>query len=486
MTDQFRLDHMGCLPGSKMATPNIDRLAESLVLTNCNSINPICTPARAGLLTGRYSHQVNMTTMSGDLSQGYPTYMQALQKAGYYTAGIGKFHWLQGWDWYGKLKGGHPLSKMHEEFKAYGMDKVWQSAGKSVALRNQCDYCEHLAEKGILDEYKQHVRQCGAASFFLDLNSRDKIHLWPFAEEDYIDVVTADKIIETIEEQQSSDQPFFIFGSFCGPHYPYDPPQRYIDQFELEKEDDFIPGEEEISEEYKQHLFELRRAYKGMIALIDDQIGRILDTLEKQGILEDTVILFSADHGESMGDHFRMQKSSPFAQSVVVPGAIRHPDHLCELRNHSPVELTDFTATLLDVAGLDAKEVLSRSWPSYNDIIPCRSLMPMIRGEQEQIRDFAFSECDAKWHDNFGKEQPFCWQMIKSREWTYIRHHDMRSQDPENFCEEYLFDRLNDPDELENKVANPELNNILELARKRRDWVMTTTPTAQTSWAWLE
>ena len=109
MTDQQRADHVSFLPDSRLATPNIDRLVGSVGFNNCVSVNPVCTPARTALLTGKYTHQIGTLAMSGDLSQEHPTYLQALQKAGYWTAGVGKFHWMQGWPWSTKRGKGHDL-----------------------------------------------------------------------------------------------------------------------------------------------------------------------------------------------------------------------------------------------------------------------------------------------------------------------------------------------------------------------------------------
>ncbi len=120
MTDQHRADHVGWHPRSRLALTNIDRIAEGHAFLNCVSANPICTPARTALLTGRYSHQIGTLSMSGDLPRGIPTYAQALRKAGYHTAGIGKFHWLQTAKWGAPRGHGVDLTAVHEELKGYG------------------------------------------------------------------------------------------------------------------------------------------------------------------------------------------------------------------------------------------------------------------------------------------------------------------------------------------------------------------------------
>lgn len=148
MTDQHRADRVGFLPDSRMATSNIDRLAGSVGFSNCVTVNPICTPARTALLTGKYTHQIGTLSMSGDLSREHPTYLHALQNGGYWTAGVGKFHWMQGWPWHTERGKGHDLVALKDEVKKYGLDYVWEMSGKQLAVKNYCDYCEYLQSKG--------------------------------------------------------------------------------------------------------------------------------------------------------------------------------------------------------------------------------------------------------------------------------------------------------------------------------------------------
>ncbi|MGG1554771.1 sulfatase family protein [Paenibacillus ferrarius] len=467
MTDQHRLDHVSYHGFGKMQTPNIDKIAESVGFTNCVSVNPVCTPARAALLTGKYTHQIGMTAMSGDLSLQHPTYPRALQKNGYRTYGIGKFHWLQGWKFGCPIGQGHPLTSIKEEMKQYGFDEVWEASGKQLVSRNYCDYAEHLDRQGLLGKYREFNARSGT-----NTNQAETQNFtgepFPFGDHNYMDVVIGDRIIEAIEERPN-DQPFFLFGSFVGPHPPYDAPQSYLDKVPYEEVDDFLPGMQgELSEAAKQRLYLLRRSYRAMISIIDEQVGRILAKLEEQGILEDTVILFTADHGEMMGDHGRAQKQSPFHASAVVPAAIRHPDYLHGSINTMPFELTDLTATILDAAGIDPQEALSKDWPAFHDRVPCRSLLPVLRGECEKVRDYAFSECSGQWH------------MIQSSQWKYIRY--LQYDDPDQVPEQ-LYDLREDPNELNNVIGNPAYAEAAAWCRRRRDYVLDRTPPAQLRWA---
>ena len=108
-------------------------------------------------------------------------------------------------------------------------------------------------------------------------------------------------------------------------------------------------------------------------------------------MLENTLVLFTSDHGDMLGDHYLLQKGVPWRQAVNVPLAIRMPGAEPIGENPYPVELSDLAATILDFAGLEAQQVLSRSWPAYNDIIPTRSLLPVLRGEADRCRDFCFA-----------------------------------------------------------------------------------------------
>lgn len=471
MTDQHRLDHVSYHGEGKIETPHIDRIAESAGFTKCQTVNPICTPARTALLTGKYTHQIGTLAMSGDLSRQHPTYLRALQKAGYHTSGIGKFHFLQTWKW-NMPSGNHlDLVAQKEEIAKYGFDYIWEASGKQLSRQNRCDYIAHLEKKGLADKYRSFVDTAGSNANFL-LQARDDGgdgDPSPLADEDYVDILVGDQVVSRIVNRPK-DRPFFIFGSFCSPHKPMDPPPSYLERVPYEEEDDFITGGEPIPDEHKKKLYKRRRSYKAMIKLVDDQVGRIFQTLEKEGLLDDTVILFTADHGEMMGDHMRIQKSSWYKESCTVPAAVRHPDYLERKILDTPVELTDLTATILDAAGLDYREVLSKEWPAFHDLVPCRSLMPLIRGEAEKIRDFTFSECSG------------LWQMIQDERFKYAV--DLRYEEPGRM-EEVLLDTRSDPEELVNLAQEEEYREVLSLMRERRQWINDTTPPAQTRWAKL-
>ena len=478
MADQLRLDHVSYHGQGRMPTPNIDRLAGSVGFSACQTVNPICSPARCSLLTGKYSHQIGMLSMSGDLSQQHPTYPRALQAAGYRTVGIGKFHFLQTWKWGTPRRQGVDLVNLEKVIAGYGFDEVWETAGKQLSRQNFCAYGQHLADRRLLEQYRDFVDSAGPNTNFIEplVDDTPNGDVSPLPEDDHVDIVTCDKILQAIRDRPQ-DQPLFLFGSFCSPHKPFDPPQRYLDLFPEETDEDLIAGAQAVCVEATplsaanlKRLRKVRRSYKALVRLVDDQIGRILACLEREGILDDTVILFTSDHGEMMGDHGRLEKSIWYKQSITVPTVIRHPEYLGARVCNAPVELTDLTATILDLAGLDPQQALSKGWPAFHDRIPCRSLLPIVRGEADTIRDFSFSECSGDW------------QALQDKDFKYVRW--LRYDRPGAVREE-LYHPETDSQEKKNLLTLPggDYQEVLDLMRQRREWVIDSTPSAQLRWA---
>ena len=477
MTDQLRADHVGYSGVSPVQTPNIDWIAGGSWFSNCQSVNPICTPARSALLAGKYPHQIGMTSMSGDLSLQHPTYPRALQQAGYHTSGIGKFHFLQTWRWGAARRAGVNLVELRDQMRHYGFDHVWETAGKQLSRQNYCDYCAYLEQRGLLDEYWDFVDASGPNSNIVhdEMDGPAQGDSSPVDLEDHVDYVTASEIIAAIRSR-SVDQPFFILGSFCSPHKPFDPPKSYLDSEPEETELDLNLESDDLTAPQREKLRKSRRAYRALVRFVDDQVGRVLDALREEGVLDSTAVLFTSDHGEMLGDHHRLQKSSAYRESLTVPLAIRLPGASANLRHDAPVELTDVTATILECAGLDAQEALAKPWPAFHDRVPCRSLMPVLRGEQDRVREFTFSECRSDWH------------CIQDATHKYVK---WLGYNAPGTAGEELYDLRSDLDELapkrftrtdESALSDPELA-IVESMRARLEWVMDSTPPAQLRWA---
>lgn len=489
MTDQQRSDYVGYLPDGKALTPNINRIAEHAHFTSCITPNPICTPARTSLITGRYSRQIGSLTMSGDLFPQIPTFMQALQKAGYKTYGIGKYH-------YSHLAGaitprgcGYDHVAMSEETKAYGYDYVWELAGKQTMVPNYDFYIDYMNQKGMANQVRDYMLECGGLNGDTADHNYDTALPWPFDEEDFIDIVTG-RIAREQLTQHPENQPFYMYVSFCSPHKPYGVPQRYLDMFPLEEQDDFIlPDGQVLTEAEKMTLYRQRRAAKAMIRLIDDQIGLILADLEKRDMLKDTLILFTSDHGDMLGDHYMIQKGVPWRQATNVPLAAWLPGEEKTGANHHVVQLFDIAATILDYAGLDPQMALSRDWPAYNNLIPSRSFLPILEGKSWKIRDWAYAECDFT-EEHFGttpeevmKKRGFqrgnAWRMIVTDTTKYVKY--LNYEVPGAAYEEF-YDMANDPSESVNLIDQIAYQEQIQEARSRMEYVIDKYPPAQTNW----
>ena len=469
MVDQLRPDHAGFMPESVYATPRLRELGRAATtFSNCQSVNPVCMPARSALLTGRYTHQIGALAMAGDLSFTLPTYPQALQRSGYWTALCGKLHVLQPWPWGTPRGEGTPLARMHDEVKKLGFDWVWESAGKQLAVKNHCDWCEHLQQKGILEAARDYLANCGANRDVADAELEHDGYPWPFDEEDHVDVVTATKAIDALNERPA-DRPFFLKLSFCSPHKPFDPPQRLLDAEPEDETDDFTlpPDGKALSPELKRTLCRLRRAYRATIRLVDEQIGRVLETLDAQGALDNTLILFTSDHGEMMGDHGRVQKQSFYRESLTVPTFIRPPGGSAPRLHTHPVEFTDLCASMLDAAGLDPHAALAEPWPGYRDILPGKSLLPALTSNAP-LRKYSFSESG------------YHWQCVQSDTRKYVRQPDF---DHPGIFREWFFDIQQDPHETRNLADEPGEAAAKQEHRNHLDWVLATTPAAQERWA---
>lgn len=469
MVDQLRSDHAGFVPGAVFRTPNLRELAKgATVFTHCQSVNPVCMPARAALLTGRYTHQIGALAMSGDLCFDLPTYPRALQGAGYWTAHAGKLHVLQSWPWGVPRGEGLDLVALAPEIKKLGFDWLWESAGKQLAVKNRCDWCAHLESRGVLEQARDFLSSCGANRNTADEELEPDGKPWPLDEADHVDVVTGDMALQALRDRPR-DRPFYLKVSFCSPHKPFDPPARYLENEPCEEVDDFTPGPggRELDPGMKRTLWRLRRAYRATIRLVDDQIGRILGALREQGEYDNTLILFTSDHGEMMGDHGRVQKDSYYRESLTVPTLVRDPRvNRTRVFSH-PVELTDLTATMLHAAGLDPREVLTEPWPAYRDRVPCASLHPALE-DDSPLREFSFSESGSGW----------C--CVQSDTRKYVRW----TLGPQNEgFEEEFYDLQTDPRETRNLAGEPGERAELHRHRQALEWRLASTPPAQRSWA---
>lgn len=385
LDDQHRYDWLGLWRRSPARTPNLDRLArEGVWHRHAYSTCPLCMPARCSLATGLYGHQTGMTANVGRWPLTLPTVYQALQKAGYHTAAIGKIHIYEG------IPEKADLTTLDETTRRYGFDEVWEVAGKSMAFYIDCHYTHYLREKGLLERYREDGAARGG-----DEPGDD--HPFIFDAADYVDILVGDRAADWIRNYDGS-RPFFLQAGLCCPHPPYDPPAEFAQPYRPED----MPLPIDCDD---PHKWAVRRAlYCGMIALVDAQVGRIRQALEDKGILDDTLVLFVADHGEMLGDHDKAGKCWPHDPSIRVPLIARCPGLIMPgTVSDALVELIDLPATFVEVAGGAVPQALPSS--------PGRSLVSHWDRPTRGHREYIYSEDGGQFHPAF--------QMVRTPAWKY-------------------------------------------------------------------
>jgi len=434
MTDQHRGDCIGADGNKAIRTPHLDRIAREGVLFRCAyTAVPSCTPARAGLLTGLSPWHHGMLGY-GRVAQAYRNEKpKMLREAGYYGLGIGKMHWF-------------PQRHPHGFHKT-----IVDESGR-------------VETKGFVSDYRQWFRKVAPG-----LNPDATGIGWndyqakPYALPEHLHPTrwTGDRAVEFLEGYDR-DEPFFLKVSFARPHSPYDPPERFWKLYEdadLPKavvgkwaERHAMRGKKLPSSTWRGDLGEeqvrrSRQGYYGNVTFIDEQIGRILAALEKRGWLEDTLVLFTADHGDMTGDHHLWRKTYAYEASARIPMLLRWGGNLLDARRgrvlRQPVELRDVLPTFLDAAGV-------KTDPSRFD---GRSLLDLVRGKTEGWRqwiDFEHDVCYAR--ENH-------WNALTDGRWKYIYH----AMDGE----QQLFDLENDPGELNDLASDPAHAATLRLWRGR-------------------
>lgn len=445
--DQHRADVLGCAGNNIVITPHLDRLAaEGVRFDHAWTESPICQPARASLLTGRYptGHGV-LGNFSGDCQPEWDTFPRRLQQAGYNTATIGKTHfdsWPMNYqpgapapteEWIGSFGFDHVV----EEFDRYVHRGKWETP--YMAFLRQHDALE-LYQKAIAANFR------GTAAHWRGVTS-------PIPQELDLTSFLAGEAEQWLSSRPAG-RPWFLQLSFVQPHVPLmaDPiwAERYA-EVSIERTARAAPAP--ATEAWAKHLEVLRqhshsellsdefvlsgaRQYYAMVSLIDQRIGAILALLDGRGELENTLIVYSSDHGEMLGDHGLMAKMNFYRSSVRVPLIIRPPGGVMGRVETSPVQAVDIAATLLDAGGAEPLEEAA-----------ARSLVPYLDGKPHTHRDQAVSMI------RLHPEAPI-WHAVTDGRWraTICANDGVAAE---------LFDLDADPEESTNRVADPTARDVL-------------------------
>ncbi len=464
--DQLNAKALSCY-GGQVNTPNIDRLAkEGVKFTNAACVTPFCSPSRATWITGMYPHAhgiVGNVPYSGTGQHGITdddvTTEKILNDSGYATHHYGKWHLDAAPSWYPDMyrnQTEYPREMNPVFTKVSTMDRdkwmYWYAWRLPVTVS---DVIKENSKNLKLGTYHDFIAKMGKLELPVEQNC---------------DVRVCDKTVERIRALK--DRPFMITCSFNYPHDPNVVPSPYYDMFDPDKAtlaENRKVREKRFEKDWSRHIVdalkepglrEFIRIYYAMVKLIDDQVGRILNTLEETGQLENTVIIFTADHGDMMSGHGMVWKStnSFYDEIVRVPLIIRYPKlfkpHICDMA----VDFTDFMPTIL---ALGDKPIPKQAQG--------QNLVPYLTGQKDrsQARQYTFSERVSRHKKGLRKVAPgtkasFC---VRGQGFKYCKYPG----------QEYLYDLKKDPGEEEDIVKDPLYKDRLEIMRTELDnWLKRT------------
>jgi uncharacterized sulfatase len=348
MTDEHRFDGVG-YTNPAVKTPHLDRLAkESVVFENAYSTSPSCVPARAAIYTGRYPSQCGAPTYITYLPGSETTFMSRLQKAGYYTAAIGKQHFGET-----EIRHGYDYEDLVDFESATGQPT---------------SYSAFLAQAGIQPKQMRKALGRYASTFLLD----QRYHMDDFVGE---------QARRWVQDKLPRDKSWFLTVSFHGPHQPFDGlglkyerwyrpediPLPETDASHLAGKPPHFRAQQTLSS--AAEIRRMRLSYYSKISLVDDKIGGILDALRASGQYDNTLIVFAVDHGDFMGDFGLAYKGQYLSEVLMrIPMLAKPPvAGYAGRREKAFVQNFDIGPTCLALAGVAAPpemaaEDLSRFW----------------------------------------------------------------------------------------------------------------------------
>src|SRR5687768_677753 len=351
-TDEHCAPAMGAYGNRKIKTPNLDRLADTGTLfQHAYCAQPVCTPSRGTVLTGLYPHAHGATHNNIPLPEDVPTIADLLRPHDYFCGYAGKWHLgheyrpQHGFEWWASMEDGYVKDHQEEGFSTYHQ---WLVA-KGYAPKDKASDGSLTFSRGSAARLPE---DAGKPAFLAEQAGR------------------------FLDDHQSAhkDQPFALYVNFLEPHMPFFGP--WDSMYEAEEMD--LPetwyGEpdagmplrhrvrrEEYASEHNRHVDSNNEAgwkrlvarYWGLTSLVDKYVGHILDDLERRGLAEDTIVVYSTDHGDMMGEHRLIAKGVPYEGSARVPLIVRVPG-MAPQRVETPVCQVDLLPTLMEALGYDA------------------------------------------------------------------------------------------------------------------------------------
>ncbi len=437
MADQLAGPALPMYGNSNVKTPHLQKLAENgVTFSNAYCNNPVCAPSRSSMMSGQLCSNIGVYDNAAEFSASTPTIAHYLRDLNYKTSLSGKMHFI----------GPDQLHGYEERLTTdiYPSDFVWTPDW------SRKDYPFSPATMSM-----RSVVEAGLCKRSLQIDYDEEV------------AFQANRKLYDIA-RKNDDQPFFLTVSFTHPHNPYTTTQEYWDRYSHDEINmpsvPFIPFEER--DPWSQRYYHLirqdehdvtdemirtaRHAYYGMISYVDDKVGELLNTLENTGLAENTIVVFSSDHGDMLGERGMWYKFNPFEWSTRIPMIISAPNGAKGRVENKGVSLVDLLPTFLDLA-------TDGNPPKLSDRTDGHSFAKLIFGEDPSWKDDVMIEYTGE-----GIYSPCL--ILRKNGFKYI------------YCEDdpgMLFDLNNDPKELDNLCGKPEYadkeKEMLDIILKRWD-----------------
>lgn len=482
LSDQHRADHMSCARNKVIKTPNLDKLAsEGVRFTSAFVANPICMPNRASIFTGLYPNMHGARTTGMNLPVDVPTFTETLLNEGYHTIQIGKLHlqfmlqkivksarsfeysarWMGTNDSYAKMKEDLPIPY-------YGFREVELVMGHGDVCCGH--YFDWLKEKAphIIEEIRKKAQQRFYTKPMYETDIPEEYYPTSYITESSMN------FLDRYAKGDYGQKPFFLNISYPDPHHPVCPPGKYKDMYK--PEDIVLPDNFNDLENIKKHPLlgehlnnpfframvlriadeeEVRKftaGTYGSISMIDDGIGKILEKLEILGLAENTMIIYTSDHGDNMGEHGLILKGpSPCKGVLNVPMIWKIPGITTPNISDSLVSSLDISKTILNLISVNEK----KQPPDMQGV----DITPILKDPNAKVRECCFIEHDEEL-DNFNLK-------VRLRHLITDDYKLTVAVSIPNYGD--LYDRKNDPWELTNlwyddnykEIRNQMIYNLL-------------------------
>lgn len=418
--DQWRTQEMGYSGNRVIQTPTLDKLAsESVVFTNAVSGCPVCCPYRASLLTGQYPLTHGVFYNDKPLNPEANSIAKIYKKAGYETAYIGKWH----------LNGHEPGEKTFDARQKFIPKERRQGFDFWQVLECTHDYNNSFYYKDLPEKLK-----------------------W----EGYDAIPQTQSAIGYIKEKSTTGNPFLLMLSWGPPHAPYQTaPEKYRQMYS--------PGDVEIRpnvpEKFRVKAREDIAGYYAHISALDDCMKELLSAVNESGLTENTIIVFTSDHGDMLYSHGNVKKQQPWDESIKVPFLLRYPGKLGKTQKQieMPINTPDILPTLLGLSGLEVPKTIEGT--DYSKV---------ITGEQNPESEAVLIQCPVPFHQwNYSKGGRE-YRGVRSKRYTYVR--DLNGP-------WLLYDNLVDPYQMNNLLGLDEYifiqsdleNQLRKLLEKTND-----------------